>query len=236
MPKLSDLGLSNEKIAGLEFDAMPDQRGGFGPPLYPGTYRFRLPKSLTAEMPIWDTMTTERGPRLNVLFEDAFALVIAQSLGGEKDGETFNARISAAERNRARKGEPEQLVSDLDYLLRDAFKLTARPKTNLEYAKALMQFAGKEFTADVEWNWYCNPKNDIRVDDGAGGTTQVEGQKGCGSRYYQGGNTGVQKALSDPNDPKSPLVWPERVECNGKDGVACGNLVRAYPNLRNFRA
>lgn len=235
MPSLNSLSLTNEKIGGLDFDNMPDQRGSFAPPLYPGTYRFKLPVRLSAELEIWDTLTTERGPRLNVLFQDASGLVIVQSPGGTKDGEMFETRISAAERNRARRGEAEQLVSDLDYLLRDGLKATTRPATNLQYAQALIANAGKEFTADVEWSWYCNKKNDIRVDDGAGGSTVVEGQKGCEARYYMGGNNGIQKTLSDPNDPKSALIWPERVVCSGKDGVPCGALIRAYANLRNFR-
>lgn len=234
MPKLNDLGLTQEHVGTADFENMPDQRGGFGPPLYPGTYRFKLP-TLKADSEMWDTLTTEKGPRLNVLFEGGAALQILQSAGGLHDGESFECRISAAERNRARKGEEEQFVSDLDYLLRDAFEMKKRPQTNLQYAQALLPLSGKEFTADVEWNWYCNKKRPIYVDNGQGGSTKLEEQLGCDRRYYQGGTTGVQKGHSDPNDPNSPLVWPERIICSGKDGIPCGALVRAFPNLRNFR-
>ena len=234
MPKLNDLGLTQEQVGTADFANMPEQRGGFTPPLYPGPYRFKLPV-MTAASEIWDKLTTDRGDRLNVLFEGGASLQITQSVGGAHDGESFETRISAAERNRAKHGEPEQLVSDLDYLLRDAFKVETRPKTNLQYAQALIALSGREFTADSEWNWYCSKKRDIYVSDGASGSTLVEGQKGCDARYYQGGKQGVQKMKVDPNDPNSPLVWPERVVCSGKDGIPCGALVRAFANLRNFR-
>ena len=235
MPKLNALGLGNEKIGDVDFADMPDQRGSYAPPLYPGDYRFKLPK-LTADMEVWDKLDTEDGVRLNVLLLDAAALTVVQSPGGTRDGESFELRISNQGFNRARKGEPEIRVSDMDYLLRDGLKITTKPKTNADYARALIAASEREFTATVEWTWRCNPKKDIYVDDGQGSTKQVEGQKGCGAKYYQGGASGVQKVYSDPNDASSALVWPERVECSGRDGVPCGASVRAFPQLRNFRS
>ena len=88
----------------------------------------------------------------------------------------------------------------------------------------------------LEFTWYCNSNNDIRVNDGQGAAQVVEGQKGCGARYYMGGTNGVKKEHADPNDAASPLVYPERIECSGKDGVPCGAIVRAFAQLRNFRA
>ena len=38
-----------------------------------------------------------------------------------------------------------------------------------------MKQAGVEFTADVEWSWYCNEKKDIRTDNGQGGTITHSG-------------------------------------------------------------
>jgi hypothetical protein len=215
---------------------MPEQRSGFRALLPMGPYRFRFPQ-LRPDSECWDTMKLQSGgDRLNVIFEGALGLLVVQSPGNEHNGETFETRISAAERNRARHGEPEQLVSDWDYVLRDVFDVKARPKTNLQYAQVIMQVCnGKEMTADIEWSWWCNPKNDIRVEDGQGGQTVVENQKGCNARYYAGGKNGVQKVLSDPNDPKSALVYPERVICSGKDGIPCGASVRAFANLRSFR-
>ena len=234
MAKLNDLGLTNEALGGVDFDKMPEQRGTYGPPLYPGTYRFKLP-TLRPDLDVWDHRDTDKGVRLLVNFEGASALTIVQSPQGKHDGESFEWSVSNQEFNRARQGEPEQLASDLDFLLRDAFKIQKRPVSNLGFAQALIALSGKEFTADNEWTWYCNKNRNIYVLDGAGASREVDGQKGCGAKYYQGGRTGVEKVLSDPNDPKSPQVWPERIICGGKDGIPCGAAVRAYPNLRNFR-
>jgi len=164
-------------------------------------------------------------------------LTVVQSAGGLHDGETYNWQVSNQEFNRAKRGEPEQMASDLDFLLRDAFKIAKKPMNNPGYAQVLMTLSGKEFTADVEWSWYCNDEKNIRVPDGQGGYTEVE-QKGCGSKYYQGGKNGVQKSPQDPGQPvgpANPLVWPERIICGGKDGIPCGAAVRAFPNLRNLR-
>lgn len=234
MAKLSDLNLGNEKVGDVDFANMPDQRGGFTPLPQPGTFRFAFPK-FDAGSPIFETLDSADGPRLNLVFEDAFALTIAQSAGNAHNGESFAWRVSNMAFNRSKKGDPEVKASDLDYLLRDVFGETARPKTNKDYAMAMIKHAGEEFTADLEYTWNCNPKRDIYVDDGEGGYSKVEGTKGCGAKYYQGGTNGVQKQPVDPNDPASALVWPERIACSGKDGVACGAVIRAFGRLRNFR-
>ena len=117
----------------------------------------------------------------------------------------------------------------MDYLLRDAFGITAKPPTNAAYAQTLMKQAKREFTADIEWSWYCNEKKDIRTDNGQGGTMVVEGQPGCGQRYYQ---KDVEKVPSNPEDPNSPKVFPVRITC-GSPG--CGANVRAFANLVRFR-
>lgn len=240
MPKLNDLGLTNEALAGIDFEHMPEQRGSFGPPLYPGTYRFKLPL-MRADLDIWDHRETERGPRLVVKFEGPSALIIIQSPEGKRNGETFEWNVSNQEFNRARRGEAEQLASDLDFLLRDAFGVKKRPPSNLAFAQALMAQSGKEFVADNEWTWFCNPKRDIYLSGADGSSHVVEGQKGCGAKYYQGragGASGIQKVPSDPSRSvaaDNPLVYPERIICPGLDGIPCNALVRAFPNLRNFR-
>jgi hypothetical protein len=235
MPKLTDLGLTNEQVGSADFANIPEQRSGMKPPLYPGAYRFKFP-NITSTTDCWDTMETEKGPRLNVIFEGSSGLFIVQSPGKTHDGEQFDTRIGANERNRARRGEPEILACDWDYILRDVFDVQRRPTTSPQYAQAIMQHvSGKEMTADVEWSWSCNPKRNIYVDKGDGTQQEVEGQHGCGNRWYMGGNNGIQKARSNPADPNSPLVWPERVTCPGKDDVPCGASVRAFANLRNFR-
>lgn len=238
MARLQELGLTQERVGTEDFDKMPKQRtSGDFTPLPPGPYRFRLPK-LTVDMDVWDQRQTERGARLVVKMTDTAALLVVQSPGGAHDGETYNWTVSNQEFNRARRGEPEQMASDLDFLFRDAFKIAKRPQNNPGYAQQLMALAGKEFTADVEWSWYCNDEKNIRVPDGQGGYTEIE-QKGCGTKFFQGGKNGVQKAPADPSQPvgpNNPLVWPERIgPCPGKDGVPCGASIRAFPNLRNLR-
>lgn len=241
MPSLQALGLTNEKVGDVDFNLMPDQRGSFGPLPQPGTYRFKFPL-FDAGSPIWDSMDAPTGrpgtKRINLKFEDAFALTIVQSPGNVHNGETFEARFSNREFNQAWQGEEAYYVSDLDYIFRDVLRLPKPATNNQQYAQfAIQSLAGKEMTADLEFTWYCNAKNDIRVDDGAGSTTVVEGQKGCGTKFYQGGKNGVQKAHTDANDPTSPLVFPERIgPCPGKDGVPCGASLRAFPRLRNYRA
>lgn len=237
MPRFAELGLTNEKVGDVDFANMPEQRGsgGFGPQPQPGTYRFKVP-TFDASAPIFDTLTTQKGPRLNLKFEDSHALTIVQSPGGTHNGETLRWRLSNQEFNRAKKGDPETFASDMDYILRDVLKQTKRPSSNQQYGQAMIkEFSGKEFTADLEFQWRCNDQADIRVDDGQGGTEVVEGTKGCGAKYYQGGRNGVQKVHENPEDPNSPLVYPERITCSGKDGIQCGAVVRAFPQLRNFR-
>ena len=238
MPKLSDLGIGTEKIEGVDFSEMPEQRSGtFADPPQPGTYRFRLPK-FDGNTPIFDMIESKKDgkKRLNILFTDAFALTIVQSPGGTHDGEGYDFRISNMEFDRARKGETPIFASDLDYLLRDGFKDTGRPKTNAAYGQALVKHAGQEFTADLEFTWNCNDQRDIYVDDGSGGSEKVEGTKGCGAKYYQGGKNGIGKERENPEDPNSPLVYPVRIRCAGRDGVPCDAIIRAFSRLRNFRA
>ncbi len=240
MPKLSDLGLGTEQLVSPDFDNMPDQRGGgFKPLPQPGTYRLKFPV-FNAVSPVFDTLDTADGKRLNVVLEDALALTIVQGPGGAHVGESFDWRVSNMAFNRSRKGEPEVKVSDMDYLLRDVFKVPKAPTTNVGYAQAMIQFAsGQEFTADLEFTWRCDEKREIYVEQGDGTTTKIDGQKGCGARYYQGdgvrANT-VGKVPSNPDEPNSPQIYPERILCNGKDGVPCGASIRAFPRLRNFRA
>ena len=79
------------------------------------------------------------------------------------------------------------------------------------------------FGADVELNWSCNPKRNIRVEvDGgqlveADGTNGIAEQKGCGARYYQ---RDVEQV-----DGK----FPAKVNCN------CGAVLFANENLTRFR-
>jgi hypothetical protein len=224
--KLNDLQLGTEKIGDVDFDAMPEQMGSFREDPQPGTYRFKLSAKLDD---IWDTIDAKtKGTRINAIFDDTHPLVIVQSPGGALDGEPFLYRISNVERRRGKADDPNAVeVSDLDYLLRDGLGETTKPKTNAEYAKALMRHAGEEFTADLERSWNCRKDKNIRVfDETQQRTVEVEGTLGCGSRYYQ---KDVSKVPSDPNDPASLPVYPRTITCQ------CGAQIRGFSNLSRFR-
>lgn len=229
MPKLNELGLGNERVGDqIDYATIPEQMGSFQEPPQPGSFRFKIPAKIDD---IWETFDVANvknpGKRLAAVFDEGHPLTIIQSPGGKYDGLPFTTRITNAERKRGKKDDttaPE--VSDMDYLFRDAFGITAKPATNVAYAQEFTKHAGAEFGADVEWSWRCRPDQDIRVDNGQGGTSTVEGQKGCGTRYYQ---KDVEKVLSNPDDPNSAQVFPLRITCQ------CGAQLRAFPNLARYR-
>lgn len=214
---LNHLGLSNEQLEGASFDDIPENIGqSFPDPPQPGVYRFKLPAVMAA---IWAKVQSEKyGERINALFEDDSELLIVQSPnGGGHNGEGFRWRCSNVPRERTKE---KILVSDMDLLIR-ALGETARPGTNVAYAKALMKHAGKEFTATNEFSWNCNPKKEIYVDDGTGGTAKVDGKMGCGARFYQ---RDVAKAEGGG--------YPLRITCSNPE---CGASIRAFPNLTAFK-
>jgi len=217
---LQDLGLKAESVGGAGFDELPEQQGSYLPPPQPGSYRFQLPASLTN---IWDTREFDGKTRLVALFDADNPLTIVQSPGNQRNLEPFRTQITNNERNRARKGQPEVLVSDMDYLLK-ALGETKRPATNKAYLEALAKYAGKDFAADVTWSWSCNPKKPKRVPDGEGGSVEAKDEAGqpemgCGKRYYP------REVRKDGQGQ-----YPLSIACE------CGALLRAFPNLSNFQA
>lgn len=229
MAKLSELGLGNEQIAQADFDTIPDQMMGFPDPPQPGPFRFKLPVNMGT---IWDKAekkladgTTQ--PRIKAKFDRDNPLLIVQSIGGRYDGEPFETSLSNVERRRG-KDESQPEASDMDYLLRDGFGEQKRPKTNKEYAEKLIAHAGQEFNADIEWSWSCNPNRNIRVMNDQGQTEEVEGQPGCGKRYYM--NRDVQKQHANQDDPNSPLEYPLHITC-----PECQADLRAFASLGKFR-
>lgn len=232
MAKLSDLGLTNEGVGeALDYATMPDQLGTFAPPPQPATFRFKFPNRMDD---LWETFDHPTGKppgkRLRAKFDDSHPLVIVQSADPAHLNEPFLTSLTNAERKRKR-GKREDatapFISDLDYIFRDVFGLPGKPAGgNVGYAQELLKHPGEEFTADLTWSWYCNEKKTIYVDNGQGGLQEVPNQMGCGTGYYQ---RDVQKVLSDPQDPKSALIYPLRITCS------CGGNVRAFANLQNFR-
>jgi hypothetical protein len=221
---LQELGLSNETLEGTDvgFDQMPEF-GAFTPPPQPGGYRFRLPVKLGTA---WDTVATDKyGQRVRLQLDQDAPLTIVQSPKGDLNGEPFQTNLSNVPRPR---GKDKLLVSDLDLLLRalalahpEIAVTIKRPTNNPEYIKAVQAYAGKEFGADVEWSWYCNPKRPIYIPDGQGGSVEhPDKQPGCGARYYQ---KDVDKIEGE---------YPLRITCTT---ATCGAVVRAFANLGTFR-
>lgn len=213
MAKLSDLGLKNEQVGGeVDFDNLP-KVGGFTPLLQPGRYRFKLPANLSD---IFELVESKNGQRIQAVFDQNAPLVIvkAPEVSKERIGEPLQQRISNVERPR---GKDKVLVSDMDYLLK-ALGSTTKPKTNQAYGAELAKHGGKEFDADIEVQYSCNPNKDIYVDDGTGNTTVVEEKKGCGARYYQ----------KDVEGLKADGKFPERITCSGEN---CGASLRGFSQL-----
>lgn len=231
MPKLNDLGLSQEQVGQqLDYASMPDQMGGFTEPPQPGAFRFRFPPRLDD---IWEkfehTNGNPPGVRLRAKFGSASPLTIIQSPQGKYNGDPFETSVTNAERRRGKREDTTApWICDMDYINRDVWGLRGKPTGgNVGYAQEFMKHANSEFSADIEWSWYCNDRKNVWVDNGQGGTTEVEGKLGCGTNYYQ---KDVQKVLSDPMDLNSPPVFPLRIQCQ------CGAMVRAFANLVRFRA
>ncbi len=223
MPDIKSLGLKREQIEGKDLADLPDPTGAPQAPLPLGTYRFKLPGKAalsTCYEKVSTTIKDKPAERITAVLRDAAALTITQSRGGKMDGEPYGTRISNVERKRDRDGNV--YASDFDYLLR-ALGDKVKPRDNEAYAAALERHAEGEFLADSEWSAYCNDKQDIYADDGQGGQSKVEGQKGCGARYYQ-------SAIPKREDGE----LEERFLCGGKGGQ-CGASLRVFSNLTRFR-
>ena len=242
---LNDLG-GEALNDGLDYGNLPDQGGAPRPFFQPGAYRFAF-SPLTAAN--FKAVQSEKfGTRVNVRFDGNAPLVVRQSPKGEMDGMPYETSLSNVPRNRAKKGQPEQLASDLDYLNR-ALGVAARPASNAAYAQTLIDYSqpipveggapvAREFGADIEVSYSCNDKKDAyfavsQVDDQGQPTGEVDYQRqpvdgagaegpfkqGCGTRIYQGKVT--------PENGR----YPERVTCGG-----CGASLRGFGNLTRFRA
>lgn len=208
-------------------DEIPEERSGFAPPPYPGDYRFKLPQDMGH---LWDVMETQNGQRISLVFDDENPLEITQAKDPDYVGQNLRVRINNAERNRAKKGEPEVKVSDMTYLIRALSAPNAPPKTksNEEFIAAMKKFAGREFGATLEWTANCGEKRGIRVEveDPETHARSIETYKdeagnekpGCGTRYYMGD-------------------WPKE---NGRYATSmtcqCGANLIPFPQLRNFKA
>lgn len=206
MANLKDLNLTNEQV-GEDLDyAGIKPMGSYAPPLPPGPVRLRLPAKMGD---IWESVVKDGKTYLKAVFDQNAPLIVVQATDTNTIGDPYNARLTNIPRPR---GKDKLLISDMDFLLK-ALGHKGKPKTNPEYAAALLQYAGQDFPAKNEWQWYCNDKKDIYVSDGQGGSAQVPGTPGCGRTYYQ-------KDVDKVNG-----TYPERITCE------CGASIRAFPQL-----
>lgn len=239
MAGIKDLKLGKDVIAEGTLDTLPEQIGSRKRNLQPGPYRFKFPvKAKIAEC--FDTMEIEIGGkkvvRVVAIHRDEAALMVIQTPAKYADrvGDTFNTRISNAERRRG-KGEDAPTASDMDYVLAVLSpKGTPRPSTNRAYLEAYeAKVPEQEIGADVEWNWRCDPNKPVRVadPDNEGKTMALDGEEGrearqgCGTRYYQ---KDVTKVDADGNADVAG-EYPRTVDCQ------CGSILFANENLQNFR-
>ena len=229
MPKLTELGLTNEQVGqALDYETIPDQQRSFADPPQPGSYRFKLPPDLSAIWSVFDhAKGNPPGKRVRAEFDATNPLVIVQSAGGVHNGDPFETSVSNAERKRGKKEDASApWVSDMDYINKDVFGLPTKPTTNAAYAQEFMKHGGEEFTAEVTWRWSCNPERNIFADNGSGQLVEYD-QKGCGAAYYP---RDVEKVRANLEDPNSPLVFPRRMVCK-----QCGANLRAFAGLQNFQ-
>ena len=224
-------------------EELPKELGEFREPPQPGAYRFQVPAALESCFDVIDVaqrdgeskviLGADQKPvtyqRVNLILDGPNALTIVQSPGGKIDGEPFSTRISNIERPRfVGKNVPTVKVSDMTYLLR-AKAPEQRPRLNGEFiALALQVLPSQQFSADIEWNGYCNPKNDAYFafqnekketiyeparDEGA-----TENRKGCGNRIYQS------------KWPHDATGYAARAQCE------CGAFIRPFAQLVRFKA
>lgn len=211
------------------WDAVPEQRAPMAPQVPPGRYEWELPASLeglweTFDANIMDPKTSETAleQRVALQFTSEHPLVVVSARDRNWIGALYQGRISNAERNRARRGDPPQLASDMDFLLRDSLKHPDKPRRgdNMGYINAVNKYGRRRFSANSEWSAYCSadPKKPRYVLDELGQSVEdPDHTPGCGTRYYQGD---IPKAADGS--------YSERLTCT------CGASLRCFANLTNF--
>ena len=191
MPRPEDLELTHEPVGQpISGDELPTQYGPRKPILQPGLYRFRLPAGVSHMCQLFEANVVARDAqgheqtqvveRMRVVYADE-PLIIVDSPGGRRDGETFQWRVSNAERWRNRRHTV--LASDMDYLLQ-AFGHRPHPGfgNNQGYIEALNKYGGRSLAARVDISWFGNATREIYVSDPQGRPVKVPGVYGNGKR------------------------------------------------------
>lgn len=220
MPNLEDIVKSLGNDALTDWDQIGEQAGTPRPPLPPGTYQFDVDDQ---QKDIWskEFKLDDGRVRSNLMID----VTVSNAKDGRLIGESRRYSISGIERNRARKGQPERRVSDLQFFYRDGLGGADKPKTFGELATAVTKMLPRaKFAADVEWGAYCSEKNTRWVFDQATQSIVEDptGTKGCGTRYYQS----QLAAMLRGEDGR----WiGDRITCN------CGANLRVRDEVTRFR-
>lgn len=225
---LQDVPLDETTVASLD-----DLRetGSYLPMLQPGVYTFQMPEK-TDDLP-WDTIEQEGKPqRVQIEFDDTHPLKITSATGAAQArvGEPFTTRVSNVPRERTFSGE-KVWINDLLYLLKKLGH-KVKPNNNREYLLAVSSYPGKQFRSAVNVSWSCNPKRNIRrwipdpTNPAEGNRQEIEGQMGCGARYYPDGKVEGQPASVKFPTKGADGLFPEEVVC-----PKCGALLRGFANL-----
>lgn len=210
MTNINELSIPDDKIT-VDYDNIPEEYGDARMPApQPGPYMLQLPDDLSNT---WEVIERAVGKRVAVALTGEHAMTMFLPDNATRP---FNTWINNAEYPRGTEKIP---ASDMQYLIR-ALDPTAKPTTNKEFVTEMSKHAGVKFKASVEWSAYCNVNKDAYFHNAETGATEVaEGTKGCGAKFYQS---------SIPVNPETGLL-EESFECT------CGAMVRAWPNLRNFK-
>jgi hypothetical protein len=211
LANINELGLIDEPVE-VDPTDLPDPVGGVRNLPQPGTYRFRLPATVSESYST--VQTVERGQRILADFSGEHSLIMVPS------GQPFSARISNVERK-----IKDKLTSDMASLLVQAFGWKDPLPNSKAYIHALNEQAGKEFIADVEWQSNCSPKREIFKD-----SKVQKGVMGCGARFAMrsyprkdGGEVyQIPKAAGG--------AWVDEFSC-----PKCGAIVRAFGQLARFQ-
>lgn len=224
MPDLKSLGLKKESFEGSDdLDNLPEQGPAPEPPVPAGgPYLLRLPPAAALKNPArWSKFTgkvkDQDKERIAVALKEDAALTIveAPSFAAELVGSSNNARWTNLERKRDKDGNV--YASDFDYVLK-ALGEKKRPAGNEGFAAAFEKHGGETLIADSEWSAQCRDDKEVwMVNEETGQTQKVDGQMGCGARYYQS---------QIPKEQGHPL---ERFQCQ------CGASLRAFSNWTRFR-
>ena len=215
MPDLNELGLTDEPIEGVDFDAQP--QGSAPIPPQPGIYQFQLPPA-EAILKCFDKddSDADQGRRIVAKFMDSAAL---RNL---TKGDFYRANVSNKTRTINFKSGPV-VVSDMAMLLK-AVDSMPPGKNNAAYAQALVNAGGKTFMAENRLSVNCSATRDIYKDG-----DRQEGMKGCGLKYSSSPYTKGGVTVHDiPKDPDTGL-YLINFDCR------CGASLRVFGNLQGWR-